>query len=146
MSKILKIENGQVQIGLNDGKLKEYPFEDFNFVPQVGDEVDVFESDNGEIVIHKNEKATAAANQNAKSKLAAGLLGIFLGGLGIHNFYLGRTGKGIAQVLLGTVGILLLFLGPIVSGIWGLIEGILILTSKTGSSWHQDANGNELVD
>lgn len=31
-----------------------------------------------------------------KSKLAAGLLGIFLGGLGIHNFYLGYTGKAVA--------------------------------------------------
>lgn len=53
-----------------------------------------------------------------KSKLAAGLLGIFLGGLGIHNFYLGYTGKAIAQLLLSCTGI---------SGIWGLVEGILIL-------------------
>ena len=53
-----------------------------------------------------------------KSKLAAGLLGIFLGGLGIHNFYLGYTGKAVAQLLLSCTGI---------SGIWGLIEGILIL-------------------
>ena len=36
---------------------------------------------------------------DAKSKLAAGLLGILLGSLGIHNFYLGYTGKGVAQLL-----------------------------------------------
>lgn len=35
-----------------------------------------------------------------KSKLAAGLLGIFLGSLGIHNFYLGYTGKAVAQLLI----------------------------------------------
>ena len=40
-----------------------------------------------------------------KSKLVAGLLGIFLGGLGIHNFYLGYTGKGVAQILLSCTGI-----------------------------------------
>ena len=31
------------------------------------------------------------AGSDAKSKLAAGLLGIFLGGFGVHNFYLGYT-------------------------------------------------------
>lgn len=60
----------------------------------------------------------AAVNPNAKSKLAAGLLAIFLGGLGIHNFYLGYTGKAVAQLLLSCTGI---------SAIWALIEGIMIL-------------------
>ena len=31
---------------------------------------------------------------NAKSKLGAGLLAIFVGALGVHNFYLGYNGKG----------------------------------------------------
>ena len=35
-----------------------------------------------------------------KSKMTAGLLGVLLGGLGVHNFYLGYTGKGIAQICL----------------------------------------------
>ncbi|MDE6788193.1 MAG: TM2 domain-containing protein, partial [Ruminococcus sp.] len=52
-----------------------------------------------------------------KSKMAAGLLGIFLGGWGIHNFYLGYTTKGIIQIVLTlcSCGI---------GSIWGLIEGI----------------------
>lgn len=37
--------------------------------------------------------ALAQPYPDQKSKMAAGLLGIFLGGLGIHNFYLGYTGK-----------------------------------------------------
>lgn len=78
----------------------------------------------------------------AKSKLAAGLLGIFLGTFGIHNFYLGYTQKAIIQVLLGTVGALFLFIGPVVSGIWGLVEGILILTGKIAV----DGKGNPLKD
>ena len=36
----------------------------------------------------------------AKSKLAAGLIAILIPGWGIHNFYLGYTGKGIAQLVL----------------------------------------------
>jgi TM2 domain-containing membrane protein YozV len=65
-----------------------------------------------------------------KSKLAAGLLGIFLGGLGIHRFYLGFIGIGIVQIIvtLITVGF---------GGLWGFIEGILILTG----SFKKDAKG-----
>ncbi len=74
-----------------------------------------------------------------KSKLAAGLLGILLGGFGIHNFYLGFTGKAIAQLLLTIVGWIII-IGPIIAGIWGLIEGILILTG----SMNTDAEGNLL--
>ena len=72
-----------------------------------------------------------------KSKLAAGLLGIFLGGLGIHNFYLGYSGKGVAQLL---ITLLTCGFGAIVSSIWGLIEGIQILTG----SIDRDANGYPL--
>ena len=70
-----------------------------------------------------------------KSKMAAGLLGIFLGGWGIHNFYLGYTGNGIAQIFvtLFTCGF---------GAIWGLIEGIMILTGSINT----DAEGNPLVD
>lgn len=70
-----------------------------------------------------------------KSKLAAGLLGIFLGGIGVHNFYLGFTGKGVAQIIVSVVtcGI---------GGIWGFIEGILLLTGNI----NRDANGLPLKD
>ena len=62
-----------------------------------------------------------------KSKLAAGLLGIFLGSLGIHNFYLGYTVKAVIQLV---ITIVTCGFGAIVSSIWGLIEGILILTGR----------------
>lgn len=69
-----------------------------------------------------------------KSKLAAGLLGIFLGGWGVHNFYLGYTGKGVAQILLNFC------FG--VGSIWGFVEGIMILTGHID----KDANGVPLID
>ena len=78
-----------------------------------------------------------------KSKMTAGLLGVLLGGLGVHNFYLGYNTKAIIQLLLGTVGVLLCGLGPMVSALWGFIEGILILC---GSTITTDAQGNPLKD
>ena len=36
----------------------------------------------------------------SKSRTAYVLLGLFLGGLGIHNFYAGYTGRGVAQLLI----------------------------------------------
>lgn len=85
---------------------------------------------------------TTNVNVNSKSKIAGGLLGIFLGYLGVHNFYLGYTSKGVAQLLLTLIGWILCGIGPVVAGVWGLIEGILILTG----SIDKDADGNPLSD
>lgn len=74
-----------------------------------------------------------------KSKMAAGLLGIFLGSLGIHNFYLGFTGKAVAQLLITVLSCGAL---SVVSAIWGLVEGIQILTGSIAA----DAAGVPLKD
>ena len=71
--------------------------------------------------------------------MAAGILGILLGALGVHNFYLGFTGKAVAQLLLTLLSCGIL---SVVSGIWGLVEGIMILTTPGGV----DANGVPLRD
>jgi TM2 domain-containing membrane protein YozV len=55
----------------------------------------------------------------AKSRVTAGILGILLGGLGIHKFYLGKTGLGLVYLLL---------CWTFIPGIIGLIEGIIYLT------------------
>ena len=78
-------------------------------------------------------------NKTGKSKIAAGILGIFLGGFGVHNFYLGFNGKAITQLLLSILSCFFLY---IPMSIWGLIEGILILCGNI----NEDADGNELVD
>src|SRR5574344_1203282 len=59
------------------------------------------------------------------SALTASLLSIFLGGYGAGNFYLGNTGKAIAQLILG-----LLIITLPVSAIWGIVEGVLIMSNK----------------
>lgn len=95
--------------------------------------------------INTNNKVDS--NPNAKSKMAAGLLGIFLGQFGVHNFYLGYTGKAVAQLLLTIFGyILAIFIIGIfmvaAASIWGLVEGIMILSGSINT----DANGIPLKD
>ena len=73
------------------------------------------------------------ASGDTRSRLAAGLLGIFLGGWGVHNFYLGYNSKGAIQIV-----VTLLTCG--IGALWGFIEGILILAG----SINVDADGKPL--
>ena len=65
-----------------------------------------------------------------KNKMVAGLLGIFLGALGIHKFYLGYTKAAVIMLVVSIAGSLLFGLGPVVMGIIGLVEGIIYLTKN----------------
>lgn len=60
-----------------------------------------------------------SAGMNGKKKVTAGVLGILLGGIGVHKFYLGSWGWGLVY---------LLFCWIYVPAVIGLIEGILYLT------------------
>lgn len=71
-----------------------------------------------------------------KNRIIAGLLAVFLGSLGIHNFYLGYTKKGVIQLLL-----FVFFLGW-VSQLWALVEALLIFTGRIAF----DAKGVPLTD
>lgn len=92
----------------------------------------------------KNGK-TASDNLSEKSKMVAGLLALFFGQIGAHNFYLGYNGKGTAQLLLTVFGYLLSFfiIGIpmiIAAALWGFIEAIMIFAG----SIDKDAKGNTL--
>lgn len=56
-----------------------------------------------------------------KSKIAAGILGIVFGGIGVHKFYMGKIGMGILYLLFCWTGI---------PAIVGFIEGIIYLCSN----------------
>ena len=62
--------------------------------------------------------------ENRKSMIVAILLCLFLGGLGIHRFYLGYTGSGVGMLL--CLFFCWLIIPGIVLGIWWLIDLILI--------------------
>ena len=62
----------------------------------------------------------STAGGNGKQKVVAGILGILIGSLGIHHFYLGSTTAGIVLIVAT-------FLTCGIAGIVGFIEGILLL-------------------
>jgi hypothetical protein len=72
-----------------------------------------------------------------KSRLVGGLLGILLGGLGIHRFYLGYTTIGVLQIVVT-------FLTFGVGALWGFIEGIMILVGA--EPFRRDARGIPLKE
>ena len=47
------------------------------------------------------------------------LLGVFLGALGVHNFYAGYVGKGVGQLCLS---LLTLGYGAVISWVWAIVE------------------------
>ena len=71
-----------------------------------------------------------------KSKVVAGLLGVFVGAFGVHRFYLGYTARGLGMLCLTifTCGLAL----P-VTLIWGVVEGIQIFFDQIPG-----ADGNPL--
>ena len=73
-----------------------------------------------------------------KSRVAAGVLALIFGSLGIHNFYLGYTGKGVAQLLITLISFGTL---SFISTVWGFVDGIKLLCGKI----NRDAKGNPLV-
>lgn len=68
--------------------------------------------------------------------LVAGLLDIFLGGVGAYRLYLKRNGIGLLQIALFILLSLVTF-GFI--GLWGAVEGILILCGAP--NFRKDAEG-----
>ena len=88
---------------------------------------------------------TASGGTASKSKVAAGLLAIFLGGLGIHKFYLGYAGAGALYLALWLVAFITTctLIGaivglPIAFALWiiCLVEGIIYLT-KSDEDFHE---------
>ncbi|TBW39274.1 TM2 domain-containing protein [Siculibacillus lacustris] len=81
--------------------------------------------------VSADAKAMMLFDANKKSVVVAYLFWFFLGGFGAHRFYSGRTGSGIAQLILVIVGIVLagvgiglLLLLPL--AIWVLVDAFLI--------------------
>lgn len=73
--------------------------------------------------------AVPVYGRSYKSRTTYIVLGIFLGTLGIHNFYAGYTGRAVGQLCLTvlTLG----YLG-IVSWIWAIIEICIVEKDSTG--------------
>ena len=77
--------------------------------------------------------ATQPNNLSAKDRVAYVLLAVFLGGIGIHNFYAGFTNRAIIQLLVGIFGgIITCGIATVGIQIWAIVEACTV---------EQDANG-----
>lgn len=152
MAKIIKIKDGIISIGTDDGRIDEVRFTDLEFFPQVGDEVEIFRAENQIIVTKIEERANSTNSgininvQNTNSvpqqayqqsfhgkavnKVIYCVLAFVLGGLGAHKFYSGRIAIGFVY---------LLFCWTYIPAIVGLIEAIIGLTKTS------DDNGMIIV-
>lgn len=138
MAKVLKVEHGIVFLGMPDGGIKEVERTSLDFQPNVGDAVDVFSDDKGNIIVSKTAHPPAftphsptfiVQNQlgNPVNKVSYCILAFFVGGFGVHKFYAGRTGSGVLY---------LLFCWTFIPAIIAFIEGLIVIGKPT------DQNGN----
>ncbi len=124
------------QMGVISSKQEEYAFHiddwDEDVSPEDGDEV-IFEENDGEIGRVSLLGAKLPKPEPVKSRIIAGLLGLILGAVGAHRFYLGYYRIGIYQIIFTavTMGYGLL---------WGFVEGFLIISGN----FDKDAKGRPL--
>ena len=68
-------------------------------------------------------------NPNAKDRVAYILLAVFIGHLGIHNFFAGYTSRGVIQLV---ITIVTCGIGGIATWIWAIIEAITVTKDANG--------------
>ena len=149
MAKIIRIKGNIVSVGAEDGSFFDVNRSELDFKPVVGQDVDVY-STNDQVIVTKSAVNVAApvvgtavssspvrvqvVNQyvsgHVVNQAAFAILAILLGSFGIHRFYAGKVVSGIFY---------LLFCWTFIPGIIAFVEGIICLT-KTA-----DANGNVVV-
>lgn len=71
-----------------------------------------------------------SASKGDKSKVAAGIFALLLGGFGAHKFYLGYTAEAIITLIVMWGGMFLIGIPSIIMAIIVFIEGIIYLTKS----------------
>lgn len=116
MAKVLQITSDYISIGTDDGTIKDVLPESFTYTPSVGDEVKVFQGQNGRIIVMKDDSKKPEQQQvvinnvntntntvrvvhgREKNKWVAFFLCLLLGVIGAHKFYEGKVGMGILYI------------------------------------------------
>ena len=131
MSKVIKVTDDEVFVGTDGGQIVKIEKNKMNWFASVGDEVDVFTSNEETMIVKKENKKSSTIqivdSKRPVNKLAYVLLALFLGGIGIHKFFAGNTGAGILYLLF----------------CWTLIPGIIaFIEALVACGMQADKNGN----
>ncbi|MBM1152382.1 TM2 domain-containing protein [Enterococcus durans] len=146
MAKIVKLDSSEVVIATDEKEIIRVPYEELDWRPEVHDEVEVFKDGESLIItrvknssnsvedkIHinivntQNQQVSTSQSGRVVNKLVYVLLALFLGGLGAHKFYSGKTLMGILY---------LVFSWTFIPSALGFIEAII------GALKPSDSNGN----
>lgn len=78
----------------------------------------------------------ALAQFGDKNRMVAALLALFLGGIGLHKFYLGYNGAGLVMLACSLLGWILFFIPTAIVGLIALIEAVIYLT-RSDEEFHR---------
>ena len=98
--KVIRIDASNAIVGCDNGTTKTYPLSAFNYTPMVGDEVQVYGSQN--VYVNVNQSVPGGHQVN---KVAYCIIALLVGGFGIHCFYANRIGQGVCMLLFFWTGI-----------------------------------------
>lgn len=120
--------SGRGDIAGEDQQRYQFSREDWrdDLRPGPGQAVDFHIEGDRAVAIYRVAGSSAMAGD--KNKIVAALLAFFLGMLGIHKFYLGKTTAGIIMLACGTIGWILVLPGFTI-GIIAFIEFIIYLVT-----------------
>ena len=126
MDKIIRIENRIISVGKADGSLEEFDIAYFNFVPRVGDYVNIYRNDDSIIITKAESVFDNRSNSRGVNKTTYALLAFFLGVFGAQEFYAGNTRAAVLSLLFCWTGI------PTIYGIYKFIIAVAKPADENG--------------
>lgn len=95
----------------------------------------------GAIYVVKGAQTSLSAGP--KDKIIAAVLAFFLGGLGVHKFYLGKRNAGIIMLVASVGGAILFLIPTMIIGLIAFIEAIIYLVKSEDEFQRDYVQGNK---
>lgn len=126
------VANNKGMISCEDGNRYRFALVDWGGAdaPYKGTAVEFSLREDGQAKDIKKSDAIPIAAAQAKSRIVAALQALFLGGLGIHKFYIGDHVAGAIMLMVSLLGLALLGIPSALVGLIALVEFELYLTKS----------------